>query len=85
MARHRAIHRLDITSKALVAHAKKLGANYLPLDGAIDGLLLHRGRVIPVDFKSPGATLTDTQAKLTAAGWPIVYLSTPEQVTELLR
>ena len=33
---------------------------------------------------TPGATLTEMQAKLTAAGWPIHYLSKPEQVVELL-
>jgi len=33
-----------------------------------------------VDWKTPGATLTDRQAKLVAAGWSIAFLSTPEQV-----
>ena len=84
MARHRAIHRPDTTSKTLIAYAKQLGAEYLPLDGAIDGLLLHRGAVHLVDWKTPGSTLTETQAKLTASGWPIRYISVPEQLKELL-
>lgn len=85
MARRRAIHRPDTTSKALIAYAKQLGAEYLPLDGAIDGLLLHRGAVVMVDWKTPGATLTETQAKLVANGWPVRFLSKPEHVQELLR
>jgi ATP-dependent exoDNAse (exonuclease V) beta subunit len=84
MARRRAIHRPDTTSKILVAEAKRLGADYHPLDGAIDCLLFHRNRVHLVDWKSPGATLTDTQAKLVARGWPIRFVSTIEQLQELL-
>ena len=67
-----------------VVEWQAIGAQYLPLDGAVDGLLLHRGKTFIVDWKSPGATLTDTQAKLSASGWPIVYLSTVDQVKELL-
>ncbi len=84
MARFRTIHRSDTTSKALIQVAKDLGAKYEHLGAAIDGLIYHRGVVYMVDFKTPGATLTDKQAKLVAAGWPIRFLSTPEQVQELL-
>ena len=77
--------RIDSTATALIAAAKQLGARYMPLNGIVDGLLLVGGRVLIVDWKSPGGTLTDDQAKLTAAGWPIYYLSTVDQVQVLLR
>jgi ATP-dependent exoDNAse (exonuclease V) beta subunit len=77
--------RVDATSTALVKRARKLGAEYVPLNSIIDGLLFHRGRVYLVDWKSPGGSLTPDQAKLTARGWPIFYISTVEQLEGLLR
>ncbi len=37
MRRGRAIHRTDLTSKALIAEAQRLGAKYMPQDGTVDG------------------------------------------------
>lgn len=77
-------HRKDTTSKVLIAAVVQFGARYLPLDGAIDGLIEKRGRYWLVDWKTPGQTLTDTQAKLVAAGWDIKFISTVDQVQDLL-
>ena len=73
-------NRVDNTSKALIAHAKSLGADYLCLNGDLDGVLKVGPVQWLVDWKTPGASLTPKQAKLIAAGWHIVFLSTPAQV-----
>jgi hypothetical protein len=84
--RGRAIHRVDNTAKVLIAAAKGLGLTYMPLNDVIDGLLLDkRGRLHAVEWKSPGGTLTDTQAKYVAAGFPIRFISTVDQLQHLLR
>lgn len=77
-------NKVDTTSKALIAHAKSLGAAYLALNGDLDGVLKVGPVQRLVDWKSPGATLTDKQAKLVAAGWQILFLSTPEQVEDAI-
>jgi hypothetical protein len=77
--------RVDNTAKALTAAAKQLGADYLPLNDVIDGILSFRGKTWLVDWKSPGGTLTPNQAKLVARGWPIRFISTVEQLQRLLQ
>lgn len=84
MARWRAIHRQDTTAKPLIAEAKALGADYLPLDGIIDGILFYRQRVILVDWKSPKAKRTDRQMKLVLAGWPVWFISSSAELRKLL-
>lgn len=80
MAITRYAKRTDLTAKTLIAYARSRGAQYLPLDGTLDGAL-KVGRVQRlVDWKTPGATLTPEQARLVAAGWQIAFLSTPAQV-----
>jgi ATP-dependent exoDNAse (exonuclease V) beta subunit len=83
--RGRAIHRADLTAKALIAEAQKRGANFLPHDGSIDGTLEYRGKYYLVDWKSKGATLTERQSKLVAKGWKIEFISTVDQLQHLLR
>jgi hypothetical protein len=79
------MHRTDLTAKALKAEAIRLGARYMAHDGTIDcNLWLPDGRVLIVDWKTPGADLTPSQSKLVAAGWPIRFVSTPEQLHRLL-
>jgi ATP-dependent exoDNAse (exonuclease V) beta subunit len=78
--------RVDNTAKALTAAAKQLGARILVINGTIDCVLeTPRGHYLLVDWKSPGATLTETQAKLVAGGWKINFISTVEQLQRLLR
>jgi ATP-dependent exoDNAse (exonuclease V) beta subunit len=82
MARRAA--RIDATAPALVKLAKSLGADYLPLNGIVDGILWHRGAYRLVDWKSKGGTLTDAQARLVARGWRIDFVSTEAQLKALL-
>lgn len=84
MARHRAIHRKDITKDALVAEAKRYGARVLDLDGAIDALVWHRGHLLMVDWKRPGGKLTPTQERLIELGWPLHLVSTSQELRSLL-
>jgi ATP-dependent exoDNAse (exonuclease V) beta subunit len=76
--------RVDNTAKELVKAARQMGAEYLPLNHVIDGILLHRSRVHLIDWKSKGGTLTPDQAKLVAAGWPIKFVQTVDQLVALL-
>lgn len=78
------MHRTDRTAKALIAHAEQLGAMWMPISGAIDGLLYFRGQLLMVDWKSPGGALTPTQSKLASQGWPIHFLSTPAELEAAL-
>jgi len=76
--------KVDATAASLVKHAKSVGADYLPLNGVIDGVLHFRGRVWLIDWKSPGGDLTPAQSKLVARGWPIRFISTTAQLNTLL-
>jgi ATP-dependent exoDNAse (exonuclease V) beta subunit len=82
MARRAA--RIDSTARDLTKTARSLGADVLPLNGIVDCLVLHRRRVFVVDWKSKGGTLTEDQAKLVARGWPIHFVSTEQQLIDLL-
>jgi len=76
--------KVDTTSKALTAEAKRLGVEVAPLGGAID-LLVWLGPVVRlVETKSPGGGLTDSQAKLVARGCPIHFVTTAEQMGALV-
>jgi len=81
--------RIDNTATALVAHAKSLGFVYLPVNGTVDGVLAWGQTTTVVDWKSKGGALTPAQAKLVAKGFPVRFISKPEQLdalkAELLR
>ena len=77
--------RTDNTAANLVKATKQLGAKYLPLNSVVDGVIQWKDRTILVDWKSKGGTLTPAQAKLVAEGWRIEFVSTPEQLEDLLR
>ncbi|MEY4387203.1 MAG: hypothetical protein RLY20_2486 [Verrucomicrobiota bacterium] len=78
-------NRVDNTAKTLIAHAKSLGADYLTLNGDLDGVLKVGPIQWLVDWKTPGASLTPKQARLVAAGWRIHFISTPEQLEEVVK
>ena len=82
--RHMVFGRKDATSRALIAEAKRHGADYLPIDGIIDGVLFHQARTFLVDWKSPKAKRTERQMKLILAGWPIHFVESSEQLRTLL-
>lgn len=80
-----AIHRKDATEAALVAEAVAYGAQYLPIHGLIDGLLLFKDRPpLLIDWKSPKGKRTDRQAALVRAGWPIQFVENSAQLRALL-
>jgi ATP-dependent exoDNAse (exonuclease V) beta subunit len=75
--------RTDNTAKALRAYAEDLGFVVVVLNGIVDCLLVWGTRVLVVDWKSKGGTLTNDQAKLVARGVPIKFISTPDQLDAL--
>lgn len=76
--------RIDNTAKELIAYAQSIGFDYLPINGTVDGLLvLDSFRAVVVDWKSPGGELTDAQSKMVARGFPIKFISKPEQLDRL--
>ena len=77
------INRPDNGSKELIAYAKSLGFDYEHLGGSIDGALAWGDTAILVEWKSKGGGLTPTQQKLVARGFPVRYLSRPEQIDQL--
>lgn len=79
-------NRIDTSQPALVARVKALGAEWLPWPGGtIDGMILWRGRVMAVDFKSqPNDPLTPRQARLVTRGWPIFFPRTEEDIDRML-
>ena len=76
--------KIDSTAPALIAYAKSLGFDYLPINGVVDGVLALSGnRAVVVDWKSPGGDLTPAQSKLVARGFPCKFVSRPEQLDAL--
>lgn len=74
------VHRQDTTAKALIAYAESLGFIYLELGVVIDGILAYGQRIVAVDWKSAGGTLTPKQQRLIARGFPVRFISTPAQL-----
>lgn len=77
------VNRPDTGSKELIEYAKSLGFDYEHLGGSIDGALAWGDRAILVEWKSKGGTLTPTQQRLVARGFPVRFVSTPAQIDAL--
>lgn len=77
------INRPDNGSKELIAYAKSLGFDYEHMGGSIDGALAWGDLAILVEWKSKGGMLTPTQQKLVARGFPVRFVSRPEQLDAL--
>ena len=77
------VNRADTGSKELIAYAKSLGFEYAHLGGSIDGLLALGREIVAVEWKGPHGTLTPTQQKMVARGFPIWFLSRPAQIDAL--
>jgi len=75
--------RVDATAKELRAYAESLGFVVVVINGVVDCLLVWGDRVFIVDWKSKGGTLTSEQARLTAKGVRIRFISTPLQLDQL--
>jgi len=77
--------RIDSTATALIAYAKSIGFDYVPINDTIDGLLVSGQTVIIVDWKSQGGDLTPSQSRLIARGVPVRFIQRPEQLDQLKR
>lgn len=77
--------RIDTGSVDLVAMARKLGFTVIPLRGAIDAILVKGGTVYLVDWKKgPKAKQTKTQTQLVAAGVPLHFVWSLEQLLAMV-
>jgi hypothetical protein len=76
--------KVDTTAKELTTLARKLGAQVLLLNGVIDANIYYRGQLHAVDFKSPKGHLTPAQQRLVIDGFPLKFVSSEQQLKELL-
>lgn len=77
-------NKVDATEKQLVAYARSIGFGYAKVGGDWDGDLFWGRTVIPVEWKVPTVgTATPRQLRLLASGFPLRFLSTPDQVDQL--
>ena len=85
-----ATHRKDENHAPIVAALEARGARFWVWGegGKPDGVVAHRGRAWPVEFKMPDGDLTDDQERVfpqfAAAGWPVKILRTVEDAHALL-
>lgn len=77
------VNRPDAGSKELKAYAESLGFVAHSEGGTVDCYLAWGDRIIAVDWKSKGGTLTPSQQRLLARGFPVRYISRPEQIDQL--
>lgn len=77
------INRRDNGSKALEQYAADLGFVVYTEAGAIDAHLALGQKIVAVEWKSKGGTLTPSQQRLIARGYPVRFVSTPEQLDQL--
>ncbi len=75
--------RIDNTATALIAYAKSIGFDYEPVNGVFDGVLAWGQTSVVVDWKSKGGELTPAQQRLVVRGFPILFISKPEQLDRL--
>ena len=83
MRRGSKMARIDNIAKTLIAYAKSLGFDYEGVNGTFDGVLVWGTTAICVDWKSKGGTLTPTQQRLVARGFPLRFIQTPAQLDAL--
>ena len=63
--------------------AKSIGFDYEHMGGSIDGVLAWGQTAILVEWKSKGGTLTPSQQRLIARGFPVRFVSKPDQLDAL--
>lgn len=77
-------NRVDESEKPLVAYAQSIGFGYAKNGGDWDGDLFLGRDVVPVDWKTPEkGTVKPKQLKLLASGFPLRFISKPEQLDAL--
>ena len=77
------VNRVDNGSKELKAYAESLGFVAHSEGGTVDCYLAFGDRIFAVEFKSKGGTLTPSQQRLIARGFPVKFVSKPEQIDAL--
>lgn len=77
------VNRTDNGSKALLKYAEDLGFVSHCEGGAVDAYLAWGQQIVAVEWKSSGGTLTPKQQRLIARGFPIRFVSRPEQLDAL--
>ena len=77
------INRRDTGSKALEQYAESLGFVVYAESGAVDAHLALGTKIAAVEWKSRGGTLTPSQQRLIARGYPVRFISSPEQIDQL--
>lgn len=77
------VNRRDTGSKELQAYAESLGFVVYSDGGAVDAHLALGTKIAAVDWKSKGGELTKSQQRLIAKGYPIRFVSKPEQLDAL--
>lgn len=77
------INRPDTGSKALKAYAESLGFVVHCEGGTIDTYLAWGQAITAVEWKSKGGELTKSQQRLIAKGFPVRFISKPEQIDQL--
>lgn len=77
------VNRVDNGSKALAKYAEDLGFVVHREGGTIDAYLALGTRIAAVEWKSKGGTLTASQMRLIAKGFPVTFVSRPEQLDQL--
>ena len=77
------VNRRDNGSKELEAYARDLGFVVYSDSGAIDCHLAWGTTIVAVEWKSKGGTLTPSQQRIIASGYPVRFISKPEQIEQL--
>lgn len=77
------VNRRDNGSKALEKYAEDLGFVVHSEGGAIDAYLALGQQIVAVEWKSKGGTLTPSQQRIIAKGFPVRFVSTPAQLDAL--
>lgn len=77
------VNRRDNGSKALEKYAADLGFVVHAEAGAIDAHLALGQKIVAVEWKSKGGTLTPSQQRLIARGYPVRFIQSPEQLDQL--
>lgn len=77
------VNRSDTGSKALKAYAESLGFVAHSEGGTVDCYLAFGDRIVAVEWKSKGGTLTPRQQRLLVRGFPIRFISSAQQISAL--
>ncbi len=75
--------RRDATEPEIRRALVQVGASFIMLD-PFDLLVLFRGRITMLECKTKKGKATRSQELLTQAGWPLVYVRTPDEALKAI-